>query len=85
MLELMLDQRESGGRQKETGYHDRRPLTILVRTMLGIKVLNESTNISQTISILAQDWLKQATPISLARKSVTSKERFLQALDWTEK
>jgi hypothetical protein len=55
MLELMLDQRESGRRQKETGYHDMRPLTILVRTTLGIKVLNESTIISQTISILAQD------------------------------
>jgi hypothetical protein len=85
MLDLMLDQRESDGQRKETGYHDMRPLTILVKTPLGIKVLNGSTTISQTVSILAQDWLKQATPISLARKFITLKERLLQALDWTGK
>ena len=55
MLDLMLDQRESDGQRKETGYHDMRSLTVLVKTPLGIKVLNGSTTISQTVSILAQD------------------------------
>ncbi|KAH8089109.1 hypothetical protein HD553DRAFT_155409 [Filobasidium floriforme] len=46
--------------------------------------LGPSTATSQVVSLSARELSKQVTTASLARKFVTVKKRFLQALGWTE-